>query len=826
MVVGLLGVLKAGGAYVPLDPSYPAERLAYMLEDSAPAVLLTHDAALGAVVGRWPEQGMVNLERDAWQWEGRSERNPDRRGSGLDARNLAYIIYTSGSTGLPKGVAISHLSICNHMKWIREQFSISERDFVLQKTPFIFDASVWEFYAPLLTGGRMVIARPEGHRDALYLINQIDQHQITLLQVVPSLLTAMVEEKELPRCQSLRAVFCGGEALSAQLQRRFQERLDARLVNLYGPTEVTIDATYWEAGAGEEGVGIGRPVSNTRAYVLESGMELTPVGVVGELYLGGEQLARGYWRRAGTTAEQFVPDPFNREPGGRVYRTGDRARWRRDGSLEFVGRMDEQVKLRGYRIDMGEVESTLRRQPGVAQCVVVVKEDEPGNQYLVAYLVAEINIEIDMRELREQLRKWLPEYMVPSMLVRLEQLPLTPNGKLDRRALPAPEAEAYVRRGYEPPDGELEARLARIWADLFKVERIGRHDNFFELGGHSLLAMRVVSQCRRLGITISDTDLFTHPTIESLASYVRSRKQGLLTKSVAIPLRTEGVEPPLFLVHELSGEMLYGRHLVPHLAPGFPVYGLAAPGFSEAPLGTIEAMARRLIGMIRTVQPDGPYRIAGWSFGATLAYEIATQLIGEDASVEFLGSLDGYYFGPGAKFFGGVQSEMPLDDRDLLLLQLEVDEERSLVLKTLSDKNPSLDDLVRTCQERMLIPAELSVDDVRRHLERIRIHGLAARRYIAHPIPIRLHLFAAEDTDIPPNSLYNWELLLPAEHIQLISVPGTHRSMMRPPHIALLGETLSRALRQAREIKVPLLNRSKRRFCVDQDSNSSSHSPQ
>jgi thioesterase domain-containing protein/aryl carrier-like protein len=391
--------------------------------------------------------------------------------------------------------------------------------------------------------------------------------------------------------------------------------------------------------------------------------------------------------------------------------------------------------------------------------------------------------------------------MIPAAYVHLESLPLTLNSKLDRRALPAPDGKAYVERRYEPPVGETETILARIWAELLKVERVGRWDNFFELGGHSLLALRVVSKYRQLDAAISITDLFTHPTIESLASFILSRKNSSLIESAAIPLRTGGTEPPLFLAPEVTGEMLYGHALVPYLAPGFPVYGLVDTKFSEEPLRTIQGMATRMVGMIRTVQPDGPYRIAGWSFGATLAYEIATQLIGADLSVEFLGSLDGYYFGPGAKFFGEAQSEIPLDDRYLLLQQLSADAEQYLILKTLSDEALSFEDLVRACQERMLLPAELSIDDVRRFMERIRRNRLAEREYVAHLIPIPMHLFAAEDGDTLPNPLHNWELALPAEQIRLMPVPGTHQSIMAPPHIASLGEALSLALRQARETK-------------------------
>jgi amino acid adenylation domain-containing protein/non-ribosomal peptide synthase protein (TIGR01720 family) len=519
MVVALLATLKAGGAYVPLDPSYPPERLAYMLEDSAPAVLLTHNAALAAPVGYSPTLLILNLDSDERQWAGRSEGNPDRAGIGLDARNLAYIIYTSGSTGKPRGVAVSHLSICNHMEWVSERFTISGQDCLLQKTPFTFDASVWEFCAPLMSGGRMVIARPEGHRDPTYLISQIQERQVSLLQVVPSLLPALIDEGRLGECRSLRAVFCGGEALSDQLQRRLREELAARLVNFYGPTEVTINATYWEASAGEGRVAIGRPVSNTRAYVLGEEMEALPVGVQGELYLGGAQLARGYLNQVEMTAERFVPDPFGLEPGGRLYRTGDRVRWRSDGNLEFVGRMDEQVKLRGYRIELGEIEARLAEHSEVRDAVAVMREEEESGKRLVAYYTGR---KIGAEALRIHLASRLPEHMIPAAYVHLESLPLMPNGKLDRGVLPAPDAGAYVRNSYEPPVGEIETKLAGIWSELLDLEQVGRYDNFFELGGHSLLAVSMVEQLRREGLSSNIHMLFTAPTLQVLAEAIKA----------------------------------------------------------------------------------------------------------------------------------------------------------------------------------------------------------------------------------------------------------------------------------------------------------------
>ncbi|HZF40192.1 MAG TPA: amino acid adenylation domain-containing protein [Blastocatellia bacterium] len=547
MVVGLLAALKAGAAYVPLDPTYPIDRLEYMAHDAGVKLMVTQERFL-AVIGACGA-APVCVDRESRQIAAETEGDPSVSAS---PDNLVYVLYTSGSTGRPKGVAISHLSLCNHMKWVCTQFSITERDSMLQKTPFTFDASVWEFYAPLLTGGRMVIARPEGHRDTAYLINRIRECQVTLLQVAPTLLLALVEEKGLGECRSLRAVFCGGEELSAQLQRRFQERLDARLVNLYGPTEVTIDATCWEARAGEEGVWIGRPVSNTQAYVLGRGMELMPLGVGGELYLGGVQLARGYLERSGLTAERFVPDPFSGKPGARVYRTGDRARWQSDGNLEYLGRSDHQVKIRGFRIELEEVESVLAGHPAVRECLVIASEEGQGGKRLVAYVAPRGGATVSEKELRGYLRERLPDYMAPSAFVALERMPLTASGKIDRRSLPAPQrAQLEADDRHAAPRDPEEEVVAAIWSHALALERVGMQDNFFDLGGHSLLAMQVALRLRAaFQVEVPVRKLFEHPTVEELAGWIKSQRMAGLSIEAPLTRRTSGARAPLSYAQE------------------------------------------------------------------------------------------------------------------------------------------------------------------------------------------------------------------------------------------------------------------------------------
>jgi amino acid adenylation domain-containing protein len=516
MVVSLLAVLKAGGAYVPLDPGLPAERLAYMLDDSAVPLVLVQAALRESVPAR-EGVGVLAVDALAERLAAEPAENP-AGGAGPDS--LAYVIYTSGSTGRPKGVMNQHRGVVNRLVWMQAHFGIGVDDVVLQKTPFGFDVSVWELFWPLQQGACLVMARPDGHRDPLYLQEVIERRGVTTLHFVPSMLQPFVEAVEAGRCASLRHVVCSGEALPPALVRRFHDRFAGPVVltNLYGPTEAAVDVSCWtcprDGAAGV--VPIGRPVWNTALYVLDAALRPVPVGTPGELYIGGVQVARGYLDRPGLTAERFVPDPFPVQGGARLYRTGDRARWRADGAIEYLGRLDHQVKVRGFRIELGEIEAALRPAPGVRDCTVVVREDESGDRRLVAYVVGEAEAEA----LRDRLRRSLPEYMVPSAFVFLEALPLTPNGKLDRKALPAPELASAEER-YEAPADETEQALAEIWAEVLRVDRVSRRDSFFDLGGHSLSAAQMVSRVRQvLEVKVAVGELFTRPVLKDFAREV------------------------------------------------------------------------------------------------------------------------------------------------------------------------------------------------------------------------------------------------------------------------------------------------------------------
>ncbi|HSK80744.1 MAG TPA: amino acid adenylation domain-containing protein, partial [Thermoanaerobaculia bacterium] len=510
LVVALLAVLKAGGAYVPLDPSYPQERLAWMLGDafsggSAP-VLLTEES----LAGRFPaEVPRFLLDAEAPSLAG--EDSGDLAG-GAAPDDLAYIIYTSGSTGRPKGAMNTHRAICNRLLWMQEAYGLTPADRVLQKTPASFDVSVWELFWPLLTGARLVLARPEGHKDPAYLIDRIERTGVTTLHFVPSMLQAFVEAPGLERCGSVRRVIASGEALPRELASRFAARLNAELHNLYGPTEAAVDVSWHFCRPGETGaVPIGRPISNLALYILDPGLAPVPAGVPGELFIGGLGVARGYLGRPGLTAERFVPDPFAAGAGGRLYRTGDLARFLADGEIEYLGRTDHQVKIRGFRIELGEIEAALAAHKAVREAVAVPWQDG-GRTLLVAYVVGAAP-----DELRAFLRERLPDYMVPALFVEMPALPLSPNGKVDRRALPAPGAPAR-QTGPTAPRTRAEELLAGIWREALRVGEVGVHDNFFELGGDSILSLQVISRAARHGLRLTPRQLFESPTIAGLAA--------------------------------------------------------------------------------------------------------------------------------------------------------------------------------------------------------------------------------------------------------------------------------------------------------------------
>jgi len=584
MVIGLLGILKAGGAYVPLDPSYPAERLAYMLEDSQVAVLLTQSHLVQTPKSQLPSPkplATICLDSD---WPTIAQSAILNQQSSISPDSLIYLIYTSGSTGKPKGAMNSHRGLYNRLLWMQDAYHLTAADRVLQKTPFSFDVSGWEFFWPLITGACLVIARPGGHQDSHYLAQLIIEEKITTLHFVPSMLQIFLEEPMVKQCQSLKRVICSGEALTVEVVERFykmtkdegrrtedkgptpnnpkgafnqqseiinQQSINHQppeLHNLYGPTEAAIDVTYWACTpeTGRHTIPIGQPIANTQIYILDAQMQPVPIGVPGELYLGGVGLGRGYFQRPDLTAERFIPNPFfEKDEGGRMkdesedpfilhpssfrlYKTGDLARYLPDGAIEFLGRLDHQVKVRGFRIELGEIETALARHPAVREVVVVARETARanGDKQLVAYLSLHAAQSVTTSELRSFLQKTLPDYMLPGAFVFLEALPLNPNGKVDRRQLPDPgAARPELERPWVAPRTSVEEELAGIWRELLKVERVGVYDNFFELGGHSLLLIQLASRLRsRFQIELPLRLLFDMPTLDELTTVIAANQ--------------------------------------------------------------------------------------------------------------------------------------------------------------------------------------------------------------------------------------------------------------------------------------------------------------
>ncbi|WP_367618193.1 amino acid adenylation domain-containing protein, partial [Variovorax sp. CAN15] len=529
MMVGILGILKAGGAYLPLDPEYPAQRLAYMVEDSGIELLLVHGATRSHIAGR---SGLVVLDVDTLDLSSEPDTDPQVP---LHGESLAYVIYTSGSTGKPKGAAVRHAALHSCMAWMQRAYGLEHDDTVLHKAPFGFDVSVWEMFWPLSAGARLVVANPGDHRDPERLVQLIQHHQVTTLNFVPSMLQAFLAHPGIEASTRLKHIIVGGEAMPAQTQRETLRRLGgATLQNLYGPTETTIHVTRWTCrDDGQSLVPIGQPISGTSAHVLDAELNLVPRGVAGELYLGGVSLARGYLNKPGLSAERFVADPFGN--GDRLYRTGDLVRWNAEGQLEYLGRIDHQVKIRGLRIELGEIEAQLLAQPEIREAVVVAREIA-GATALIGYVAAHAGQAIDAEVLRERLGRQLPDYMVPRAIVNLPALPLNANGKVERKALPEP--ELAQGRGYEAPQGELEETLAAIWAEVLGLRRVGRGDNFFELGGHSLLALRLLERMRARGLQAQVRMLFEHP---GFAAFAKALAQDQGRAQVQVP--PNGIPP-------------------------------------------------------------------------------------------------------------------------------------------------------------------------------------------------------------------------------------------------------------------------------------------
>ena len=628
MVVSLLAILKAGAAYVPLEPDLPSERINYMLADSGARVVLTQQRHRDVVSDATREVLCVDSD-----WSSVAELSAQRAPGNAGVSNLAYVIYTSGSTGTPKGCMLTHAGLTNRLLWMQREYRLNSQDRVLQKTPYSFDVSVWEFFWPLLSGATLVVAVPQGHKDPQYLMQLIEAQRITTCHFVPSMLNAFLGDATRGRCASLRQVFASGEALPYDTCVRFAQQLDCKLHNLYGPTEASIDVSFWEYRArSDRRIPIGRPIDNMQLYVLDPRREPVPIGVAGELHIAGVGLARGYLNRPELTAEKFVDNPFG-GPGARMYKTGDLARWLPDGNIEYLGRLDHQVKLRGFRIELGEIETQLQRHEQVRECAVALRDDSGGPQ-LVAYCVAAEGQTIVSAELREFLKQSLPEYMVPTAWVTLDALPLTSSGKLDRRALPALEQMRHADSQFIAARNPVEARLEKLWREVLGAERIGMRDSFFDHGGHSLKAVTLISRIADAfeGRRMSQLDFYRAPTIEAVAEWLGVESTGqhellpLLVQIDAAPRMTLICSP------YAGASATVFQPLAEQLARGdnpIAVYAVSIPGnefgSSQGYVDSIEQLAADCVEEIMA-RVSGPIAVYGHCIGTSLAMEITHQL--------------------------------------------------------------------------------------------------------------------------------------------------------------------------------------------------------
>src|SRR5215471_4696290 len=623
MAVALLGILKAGGAYVPIDPAHGSGRMEHIANESGFSVLVTQKSLLGLLP---PVSAKILLLEECDQLC--SSESSESFISGAAPSNLAYMLYTSGSTGKPKGVQIEHRNLVNLLCCMRREPGFEASDTLLAVTTLAFDIAGLEMFLPLLAGGRVVIVSRETASNGTLLMQSLEKSRPTVMQATPATWRLLIESGWTGN-EKLK-VLVGGDVLSAELGRELVSRC-REVWNMYGPTETTIWSSIYRVDGGEERVvPIGRPIGNTDFYILDHRRQPVSPGEEGELYIGGEGVARGYFERSELTAEKFVPDGFSCRPGARLYRTGDLARYGPDGNLHFLGRTDHQVKVRGFRVEPGEIEAVLELHPSVLHSVVVGRENASGEKYLVAYFVADSKQNVTLAELRRHLGSKLPEYMMPGAFVRMEAMPLTANGKVDRAALPAPHiSDLQSDQDYVAPRNSVERKLVAIWEDVLGVKPIGIRTSFFDFGGNSLIAVRLFAKMQPvLGAELPISTLFRAPTIEKLAKELRP-DAGDESYPTLVPIKPGGSKAPFFCAHGGLGGTLYFGPLASHLDPDRPFFGIESEGLDGSTMrhATLEEMASYYISEIRRIQPHGPYFLGGYCLGGIIAFEMAQQLL-------------------------------------------------------------------------------------------------------------------------------------------------------------------------------------------------------
>ncbi|WP_322905165.1 non-ribosomal peptide synthetase [Paenibacillus campi] len=642
----LMAILKAGGAYVPFDPQHPVHYMEEIVQDAAPTLIITNQQS-AALFARYAGT-VLDIEQLLRAIDEESCENLELA---YNPGQLAYMIYTSGSTGKPKGVLIEHKAIANRLLWMQEQYQLSVTDRILQKTPFTFDVSVWEFFWPLMTGAGLVMAEPDGHKNPQYLLDTICQYQITIVHFVPSMLHAFLAQPGVEQCSCLQKVICSGEALSPALQQQFFARLSCELHNLYGPTEAAVDVTSWACRKGDTIVPIGMPIANVYIRVLNQHGRRVGVGVPGELYIGGVCLARGYHNRPELNAERFIADPFSDDPAARLYKTGDQVKYLTNGAIEYLGRFDHQVKIRGFRIELGDIEAKLATHPHVAACALCTIGDADHIQ-LIACIVPQLKGDTpDIDELYEYLKLYMPHYMIPSRWIWLDNMPVTTSGKIDRKALAhtAMHAHPEPAANYRAASSWTEHQLLKLWEQLLGVQVPGVNESFFHWGGHSLLAIQLVAHIeQQFGKKLPLSAVLEHPTVERLALLLTDHSAATPSVSELIALRATGSRLPLFCIHPVGGSAMCYHTLPDALGADQPVYAIQdqrlyaheAERVTELTPVSIKQLAAQYIQSIRTIQSEGPYSLLGWSFGGVVAHEMACQLVQAGDEVAHLVLLD------------------------------------------------------------------------------------------------------------------------------------------------------------------------------------------
>ena len=804
MVVGLLGILKAGGVYVPLDPAYPKERLAFMLEDAEVPVLLTQEALLEEL----PEHHakVVCLDSD---WEIIAQESPENPICLTEPENLAYVIYTSGSTGQPKGVLISHASIAEHCLDVQKYYDLDSTDKVLQFASLSFDLSLEQVLPTLIVGATLVMMGTDvWHTTEFH--KRISEFRLTVLNIPTGYWQELAREwadsSELVPNAQPRVFIVGGDTMLPEFLDLWQRTpmSSIRLINAYGPTETTITAAAIDIAprlcefSALQGIPIGRPLACREIYILNKYGNPVPVGVLGELYIGGDCLARGYLNRADLTAENFIPNPFSGEPGTRLYKTGDLARYLPDGNIEFMGRIDGQVKIRGFRIELGEIEAALRQHPAVRETVVLARENALGEKQLMAYVVAQRESGPTAGELRVFLKEKLPDYMMPAVFVPLDALPLMPNGKVDRGALPeAGRTRSEPGRVFAAPRNALELQLVSLWEEVLGVRPIGVTDNFFELGGHSLAAVRLFALIeKRLGKKVPLATVFQGATVEHLANILHQHAK-VAPSSSLVAIQPDGTRRPLFLIHPAGGHVFPYVHLANCLGPDQPCYGLQARGLEEGqePHEQIEEMAAYYINAMRTVQAEGPYLLGGWSMGGVVAFEMAQQLYAQGQRAALLALLD--------TRIPTADEEFADEDFEVTLLVdfvhyfgLSLDPRDSLARLP---KHELLERVLEHAKRAGLMPLDIEVSQAQPFIELCKADFRATRNYVLHHYPGRITLFKAAQelartSSDPTLGWSEWAAGGADVHI----VPGNHATMVYKPHVEFLADKLRACLDQVR----------------------------